>query len=73
MLTSGAARSFEEAKAKLQNLGMVDYGMQGNSQAGYTFTGHFIYPQQPDKLKTMEGQGPTELSAMQAVIDKIGR
>src|SRR5262249_16722773 len=72
-LPPAQSHSVEDAEGKLESVGMVDYDMQWGAQAGYLFTGHFIYPQQPDKLKTVEGQGPSRAAAMQAVIDKIGR
>jgi len=69
----GPTHSFEEVWARLQSQGMVESQFEGGQQAGYTFTGRFVYPQQPDKLKTIVGNGPTLLDAMQVVADQAGR
>jgi hypothetical protein len=68
-----SSSGFDDAWARLQSQGMVDSQFEGSPQTGYTFTGHFVYPQQPDKFKTVVGNGPTVVAAMQAVADQVGR
>ncbi|HEV3080258.1 MAG TPA: hypothetical protein VGY66_10780 [Gemmataceae bacterium] len=67
------ASGFDDVWARLQSQGMVDSQFEGSPQTGYSFTGHFIYPQQPDKFKTVVGNGPSVVAAMQAVADQVGR
>ena len=40
---------------------------------GYSFTGHFVDAQHTDVMKTRESKGPSEVAAMQAVVDDISR
>ena len=65
--------SFEDVRGKLTSLGMLDYQLQGNAQVGYSFIGHFLDPLHTDVMKTRESKGPSEVAAMQAVVDDIGR
>lgn len=67
------ASGFDDVWARLQSQGMVDSQFEGSQQTGYTFTGHFIYPQEPNKFKTVVGNGPSVVAAMQAVADQVGR
>jgi hypothetical protein len=65
--------SFEQAKAQLSARGISWYRLETGESGAYKFSCSIPNPQNRMISRTHEAQAPSELAAIQAVLDQIDR